>query len=606
MKNLVVGTAGHIDHGKTALIKAMNGFEGDNTKEEKQRGITIDLSFSNIQQDDTNIAFIDVPGHEKLIKNMISGAFGFDATLLIVDANEGVMPQTIEHLQILNFLKIMPVIVAITKCDLVTIEQIDYQKDQIKKLFKNYKNLILKQIVAASIYDKNSIQNLKDLLFKIDIAQKKSNKLFRYYVDRVFSLPGAGVIVTGTVLDGSIKVKEKVFITQLEKEAIIKNIQVHEQDVQVAYDSQRVALNLQNIKTPLKKGMLLSKKGFIRGFKEIDISVNIFSNHILSHNSDVTVYIGSNSLEAKILYYNDNLAKLKFKQKVFTIFNEPLFISLSGKIVAGARVLNPISDPLKKRNKIKLLQALQNLDFKTSFDILVSSHKKGFGLISSNQRFNINHDEALLIAKQIDDIFVDEDNLVLYPKNVINIVKNIILNIFDNNQYAILSAKSISLKIKWASTNLIQEVLNILEKDSKVVLENGVYKNTNIDIANIDTFIEESIFNILNNSGITPDAPYNIYDSLDIDRSKGDKAFKKLVSSKKVIRLSHNLFVSYKHLNILMKKLKNIIKKEGFIDIKIFKDYYPNLSRKYIISYLEYLDKQNDIIRDGLKRKFTK
>jgi selenocysteine-specific elongation factor len=134
MKNLVVGTAGHIDHGKTALIKAMNGFEGDSTKEEKQRGITINLSFSNIQQDDTNIVFIDVPGHEKLIKNMISGAFGFDATLLVIDANEGIMPQTIEHLQVLNFLKEMPVIVAITKCDLAKKEQIDYQKGQIKKL----------------------------------------------------------------------------------------------------------------------------------------------------------------------------------------------------------------------------------------------------------------------------------------------------------------------------------------------------------------------------------------------------------------------------------------------------------------------------------------
>jgi len=606
MKNLVVGTAGHIDHGKTALIKAMNGFEGDSTKEEKQRGITINLSFSNIQQNDKNIAFIDVPGHEKLIKNMISGAFGFDATLLVIDANEGVMPQTIEHLQVLNFLKAMPVIVAITKCDLATKEQINYQKDQIKKLFEDYKNLILKQIVTVSIYDETSIKKLKSKLFDINIIEKKSNKLFRYYIDRSFSIPGAGTIVTGTVLDGTIEVKQKVFVAQLEKEVIVKNIQVHEQDVQIAYDSQRVALNLQNIKTPLKKGMLLSKKGFIRGFKEIDVSVKIFSNHILPHNSDVTVYIGSNSLEAKILYYNDNFAKLKFKQKIFTIFNESLFISLSGKIVAGAKVLNPINDPIKKRNKIKLLQALQNQDFKNSFDILISSHKKGFGLISSNQRFNINHDEALLVAKQIDDIFIDEDNLVLYSKQILNIVKEIILNIFNNNQYAMLSAKSISLKIKWASTNLIQEVLDTLEKDSKVVLENGVYKNTNIDIANIDTFIEENIFNTLNNSGITPDAPYNIYDSLDIDRSKGDKALKRLVSSKKVIRLSHNLFVNYENLNILMKKLKNIIKKEGFIDVKIFKDYYPNLSRKYIISYLEYLDKQNDIIQDGLKRKFTR
>jgi selenocysteine-specific elongation factor len=606
MKNLVIGTAGHIDHGKTALIKAINGFEGDDTKEEKQRGITINLSFSNLQQDNTNIAFIDVPGHEKLIKNMISGAFGFDATLLVIDVNEGIMPQTIEHLQILDFLKNMSIIVTITKCDLATKQQIHYQKQQIKELFENYKNLILKDIATVSIYDKTSIKKLKNSLFKMGMIQKKSNKLFRYYIDRSFSLPGAGTIVTGTVLDGTVELKEKVFITQLEKEAIVKNIQVHEQDAKIACDSQRVALNLQNIKIPLKKGMLLSKKGFIRGFKEIDISVKTFIDHTLPHNSDVIIYIGSNSLEAKILHYDENFAKLKFKQKIFTVFNEPLFISLSGKIVAGAKVLNPINDPIKKRNKIKLLQALHNQDFKTGFDILISSHKKGFGLISSNQRFNLNHDEALIIAKKIDDIFIDEDNLVLYPKEILNIVKGIILNIFKNNQYAILSAKSILLKIKWASLKLIQDILDTLEKDYKVVLENGVYKNANIDITNIDTFIEEKIFDILNTSEITPNAPYNIYDGLDIDRLKGDKALKKLTTSKKVIRLNHNLFICYEKLNILIRNLKQIIKREGYIDIKIFKNYYPNLSRKYIISYLEYLDKQNDIMQDGLKRKLAR
>ena len=134
MSNIIIGTAGHIDHGKTALIKALNGFEGDSTNEEKQRGITIDLSFSNLNQKGRNIAFIDVPGHEKLVKNMIAGAFGFDYVMIVISANEGIKPQTIEHLEIINLLGLKDIIVVITKKDLVNLEDLE-----LKKEFKNVK-----------------------------------------------------------------------------------------------------------------------------------------------------------------------------------------------------------------------------------------------------------------------------------------------------------------------------------------------------------------------------------------------------------------------------------------------------------------------------------
>ena len=133
MRHIIIGTAGHIDHGKTALIKALTGYDGDTLEEEKRRGITINLSFSSMQSHTTNIAFIDVPGHEKLVKNMIAGAFGFDASLVVVDANEGLMPQTIEHLQILDLLEVPNIIIALTKSDLVNSEIID---NQIKQTIK--------------------------------------------------------------------------------------------------------------------------------------------------------------------------------------------------------------------------------------------------------------------------------------------------------------------------------------------------------------------------------------------------------------------------------------------------------------------------------------
>ena len=199
MANIIIGTAGHIDHGKTALIHALNGFEGDSTNEEKQRGITIDLSFSNLSFGQRNIAFIDVPGHEKLIKNMIAGAFGFDYVMLVISAKEGIMPQTIEHIQILELLGVKNLIIVITKKDLVDENFLEEQEKSILDYLKSY-NFDIKFIKRVSVYDENSINDLKNALFSINSNQKESENFFRFYIDRVFSVKGIGTVVTGTVL----------------------------------------------------------------------------------------------------------------------------------------------------------------------------------------------------------------------------------------------------------------------------------------------------------------------------------------------------------------------------------------------------------------------
>lgn len=208
MSNIIIGTAGHIDHGKTALIRALNGFEGDSTNEEKQRGITIDLSFSNLTRAERNIAFIDVPGHEKLIKNMIAGAFGFDYVMLAVSAKESLMPQTIEHIEILSLLGIKNLILVITKKDLVD-EKI--LKEQEKKIveFLNEFEFNIKFIKAVSIYDEKSIEDLKNTLFTISNSTKNEENFFRFYVDRVFSVKGSGTVVTGTVLGKKLSLKRR-------------------------------------------------------------------------------------------------------------------------------------------------------------------------------------------------------------------------------------------------------------------------------------------------------------------------------------------------------------------------------------------------------------
>jgi len=604
----IVGTAGHVDHGKTALITALTGFEGDSLEEEKRRGITINLSFSSMQNESKNVAFIDVPGHEKLLKNMISGAFGFDASLVVVDANEGIMPQTKEHLEILNLLHVKNIIVALTKKDLATPEMIEQRIYEVTEYIKSLQNLHLVEIIPVSVYEPSSIQTLKNALFALPIVPKESNGLFRYYVDRSFSIAGAGTVVTGTVLDGTIKVGEKLFAPELEKEFLIRNLQVHDHDVESAFSSQRTAINLQNAqKTSFEKGALLCKKGFIRGFDCADVWIESIGGHLLKHNAKVILYVGTKQVEARILCYEteENLergfAKLQFNHKLFLVHDEPFIICSSGRTIGGGRVLNPINDPMKKRVKLELLRALNTKDFKTAFTILVDMHKHGFGLISSNQRFGLNHEEAISIAKEMSEVFVDEKGLVLYPMSMQTELKRIIQAIYTKNAYALLSASSLSLKLKWASVAFVEEVLQKLCDEGLLDLVGGIYKNAQIDIANIETLIEDKLYETLFQAEFTPDAPYNIYDELDIDRKMGDDALKGLTHAKKVVRLEHNLFVTTTALSAMMAHLRDIMRKEEGVDIKSFKEHF-NLSRKYLVAYLDYLDNFDDVKKEENKR----
>ncbi|MBN1839238.1 MAG: selenocysteine-specific translation elongation factor [Campylobacterales bacterium] len=610
MQYSIVGTAGHVDHGKTALITALTGFEGDSLEEEKRRGITINLSFSSMQNEEKNVAFIDVPGHEKLLKNMIAGAFGFDASLVVVDANEGLMPQSKEHLEILNLLHVKNIIVALTKKDLASEAIIEERKFEIIEHFKTLKNLHLVEIIPVSIYEPSSIERLKNALFALPVTPKKSNGLFRYYVDRSFSIAGAGTVVTGTVLDGTIKVGEKIYAPELEKEFLIRNLQVHDHDVESAYASQRTAINLQSAqKTSFEKGALLCKKGYIRGFDVADVWLESIGGHSLKHNSKVIMYVGTKQVEARILFYEteesttSGYAKLQFNHTLFLVYDEPFIICASGRTIGGGRILNPINDPMKKKLKLELLKALNEKAYKSAFSILVHMHKHGFGLISSNQRFGLNHDEALTIAREMENVFVDEKGLVLYPIQMQNELESIIRGIYAKNSYALLSATSLSLKLKWASALFIEHVLKKLSAEGMLDFVNGVYKNANIDIDNLETLIEDRIYGILQQGEFTPDAPYNIYDDLDIDRKMGDDALKSLTRAKKVVRLEHNLFITTPALSAMMAHLREIMRKENGIEIKNFKEHF-DMSRKYLVAYLDYLDNFDDIKKEGNRRIF--
>ncbi|PAF47914.1 selenocysteine-specific translation elongation factor [Helicobacter sp. 12S02232-10] len=621
MKNdLIIGLGGHIDHGKTNLIKALNGFDGDGQPEEKQRGITLDISFSNLslppRSDDDkgrNIAFIDVPGHEKLIKNMIAGAFGIDVFLLVISANEGIMPQTIEHLQIADILGITLGVCIITKIDLLKdAEALTDLKKEIQTLFSKLKNIKLYKIAEFSIHIQSTKEQLINLLYAIPKPQKEFAAFFRYYIDRVFSVAGAGTIATGSVLSGKISKNDSVYICDLDTEATIKNITNHNVFIDEATSGHRIAFNLKGIESSaLKRGFLLSKKGYIRGFDTIDVIIYPLLQADF-HNLEVQFFIGTKKCNAKISLLNpsiDNadkpylLATLKTDEKIFSVFGEKFILRNGDKTIGGGEILNPITDPMKKKQKYAYCNFLLQKDFKNAFLFCSCAHKKGFALISSPQRFNLSHEECLKIASLIPEVFLDSKNLVIYHPQTFEMIKNDILETFGKNKNAILSAASIRQKIKWASLDFIQKALWELEKERFIYQQDGLYLSKQNNIKNIAEFLQETLFTTILSQKFSPIAPYNIYDDLDIDTKSGDNALKKLCASKKIIRLQHNLFIAQSALKELHTLMRTLIEQHGYIDVTLLKAKLP-LSRKYLIAYLENLDQFEDIQNIQGKRTF--
>lgn len=608
MSNFIIGTCGHIDHGKTALIKALNGFEGDTTKEEQQRGITIDLSFSNLKKAEQNIAIIDVPGHEKLVKNMIAGAFSFDCVMIVVSAAEGIKPQTVEHLEILNSLGVKNAVLVITKKDLVNEQELDLNRALIQEFVSNY-DFDLKFSHAVSIFDEGSIESLKEKLFELDAGTKTEENFFRYYVDRVFSAKGAGTIVTGTVLGKPIKLDEKVFICDLKKEIKIKNIQVHGDDTAEASISNRAALNLSGVDAKtIERGFLISKKGYLRGFNTVDISFKTLKGKSLHHDRQYSIYIGSRKIDAKIVLFNseqsldEGFATIKSSEEIFSIYHEKLIIRDGNFTVAGGVVLSPVLDPMKKSQKLNLLEALEKKEIPEAYTILINAHKKGLGLISSAQRFSLSHAEALLHAKKLENCFVDERELIIYPISTKEIIRESIKKIYTKNQYALLSNASIKLRLTWASEGFIELVLNELIEEEFLVKDGNLFKSADIK-EDFKSSLEQIVLKRLEEEDTSPTAPYNIYDDLDLDRQVGDEILKSLCAKKQVVRLQHNLFIHAASLSKIVFDMKNIIKEDGYIDISNFKERHQ-LSRKYLITYLDYLDNFSQIKKVADKRVF--
>ena len=308
MKHVIIGTAGHVDHGKTLLIKALTGIDTDRLIEEKKRGITIELGFAHLDwPDGTQAGIVDVPGHEKFIKNMLAGAGGIDLAMLVIAADDGVMPQTVEHLDILTLLGIKDGLIVISKADTVDPEWLEMMQEEIAEKVKG-SFLEGKPIVAVSAYTGQGIPELKEMLRElVHKAEEKSLRIpFRLPIDRVFSVDGFGTVVTGTLIEGSMNEGDLAQLVPSGAETRIRNLQVHGKDVQTAYAGQRVAINLAGLKkTDIQRGDVVAKPGSVRTSRMLDVRLKNLndSGRIIQNDSQVHLFHGTAVLLAKVVLF---------------------------------------------------------------------------------------------------------------------------------------------------------------------------------------------------------------------------------------------------------------------------------------------------------------
>src|SRR5699024_561620 len=305
-KHIIIGTAGHIDHGKTTLIRALTGRNTDRLKEEEKRGISIELGFTYFDLPDGQRAgIIDVPGHEKFVRNMLAGVIGIDIVILVVAADEGIMPQTSEHLAILDLLGIEKGFLVMTKADLVEDEWMDLVEEEI---YENVKGTFLENspVIRVSSTNNEGLDEVKDLLQKYskDIEDKTNKEEPRLPVDRSFIISGFGTVVTGTLLSGTLEIGEEIQIYPGDTVGRIRTLQVHDEDAEIAYAGQRVAINIAGIKKEdVDRGSVIAPIDSMKETMMLDVKVKLLESmdRSIENRTRVRLYLGTEEILCRLV-----------------------------------------------------------------------------------------------------------------------------------------------------------------------------------------------------------------------------------------------------------------------------------------------------------------
>ena len=628
MKHFVLGTAGHVDHGKTALIKALTGVDTDRLKEEKQRGITIELGFASlILPSGQTLGIVDVPGHEKFIKHMVSGAAGLDFVLMIIAADEGIMPQTKEHLHICSMLGISKGIVALTKIDLVEKDWLDLVQSEIIDFLQGT------FLEAAPVVPVSAIkqEGLTDLLKAIDetvskIDEKADDGIFRLPVDRVFTIKGFGTVVTGTLVSDHIKTGEEIQVLPGNITTRIRGMQVHNQTVEEAWAGQRTAINLQGVeKTTIERGNVLVRPKTIWPSQRLDVFVEFLASNakILKNRALVRLHTGTSEIIARLtLLDKDELApgQKAFAQMILT--NKDVIVAGDRFVlrsyspvttIGGGLMIDPLPSKHKRHNEKIIADMNILLNGSLAEKISVIIERAGFngvnlrglnfrlgvhvkkirealeGLFSGRKAILLDSEDTNVISavcyQQLEELICA--NLSAYHQN------NPLQGGISKEQLKETLGRAISVKLfNLALRNLGKQETIVLDKDNVRLTGHQVQLEGELDS------LRNNIARIYHEAGLTPPSLNDVLSDFKDQKAKAQSIIKLMLKDGDLIKINEDLCFASESLNKLREDYRATLMKDGKATPASFKE-LTGLSRKYIIPLMEYFDVSKLTVRVG-------
>jgi selenocysteine-specific elongation factor len=633
MKQVILGTAGHIDHGKTSLIKALTNIDTDRLKEEKARGITIELGFAHLKLPSGQLlGIVDVPGHERFVKHMVAGATGVDLVAMVIAADEGIMPQTREHLEICQLLSVKHGIVVLTKRDMVDDEWITLVREDVTQYLKGT------FLEDAPIIEVSSLtgQGIDELVKEIDrmvreIPERNSGNFFRLPVDRVFTMKGFGTVVTGTTASGSISVGDEVTVYPQELTSRIRGIQVHNEEAESVSAGVRTAINIQGMeKAQIDRGNILASKDTLKPTFMIDVELDLLASspRPLKNRAKARFHAGTAEIIATVILLDRDVlnqgercfAQIRLDEPTTVLRGDRYILRSYSPVrtIGGGWIINPL--PLKKKRFSE--NVLADLNLLNSGDHIIQVEQfvrmgrfigKDAGelqFLANLARKKVEESLKVLSARKKIILYSRESGLFIHEEYLNEAIGEFLTTIAEYHKNNPLKTGILKEELRsrtQGATN--QRLFNYIVSQQSglgvIVIENELLRLTEhrVTLANDQKEIRERIENIYLRAKLQP--PYFKEVNSEFPDVKGADILGTLIKEGVLIKVKEDLYFHKKFIDELKERLIVFLKKNTEINPTQFKD-MTGTSRKYSIPLIEYFDHEQLTVRVGDNRILRK
>jgi len=629
MKSVIVGTAGHIDHGKSTLVEALTGTHPDRLAEEKRRGITIDLGFAFLEENGVRFGLVDVPGHERFVSNMLAGAAGIDVLLLVIAADESIKPQTREHFDICRLLGVKRGVVALTKSDMVDSETLELVRMEAEEFLRGS---FLEQapIVPVSAKTGAGLGELKKALSEAaaSASAKDVARYFRLPIDRAFAMKGFGSVVTGTLISGSVGPGDEVELFPGGARLRVRGVQSGGKNVERATPGQRTAVNLAGIEhTALKRGMALASPGKFRKTRRIDVRLELLpSARKLKQGSRVHFHAGTAETIAEVFFHREKelpsggsaLANLKLQDEVLVLPGDRFIVRQFSPVVTigGGAVLDPLArrPMLRDTGRAAFLETLERGNHE---EILVAMTERailGLGYEEIVARTGWTEKEIQVALEKLHGTgrvrIVSNEPLVLVSGKLFEEVRKKITEKVERFQKENPLLPGIPREDLRASlgkrvrTETFRAALEELAAQKKLDAQGELVKKAGSEIALLpeEAKAKEQIEAAFAAAGLAVPSVKEVLAKLTVEARRAEKLLQILLREKNLVRVSPELIFHRQALAQLKRQLAAYKKAKGDrISVPAFKE-LTGITRKYAIPLLEYLDRERLTRRAGEER----